>query len=123
MVDTVLFFDRILTYSSAATMAPARMGEKFCSQPPYSNYASRHQRAAKAIIFLLVSQLLFGCAREKPKIESYDSLTQVSQTRVQTAVLRYVECSVRAVLCQRKVVVGPVVPSEPYLSLTKGVAT
>ena len=98
MVDTVLFFDRILAYSSAATMAPARMGEKLCSQTPYSNYTSRHQRAAKAIIFLLVSQLLFGCAREKPKIESYDSLTQVSQTRVQTAVLRYVECSIRAVL-------------------------
>ena len=98
MVAIVLFFDRILTHSSTATMAPAHIGKNFCSQPRDSDYASRHQSAAKAIIFLLVSQLLFGCGREKPKIESYDSLTQASQTRVQTTVLRYVECSVRAVL-------------------------
>ena len=79
-------------------MAPAHIGKNFCSPLPDSDYAFRHQRAAKAIIFLLISQLLFGCAREKPKIESYDSLTQISQTRVQTAVFRYVECSIRAVL-------------------------
>ena len=98
MVAILLFFDRISPHSSTATMAPAHIGKNVCSQPPASDYASRHQRVAKAIIFLLVSQLIFGCTREKPKIESYDSLTQVSQTRVQIAVLRYVECSVRAVL-------------------------
>ena len=98
MVSIVLFFYRILAHSSTTAMAPASNGKNSCSPPPDRNYVPRNQRATKAIIFLLVSQLLFACAGEKPKIESYDSLTQVSQTRVQIAVLRYVECSVQAVL-------------------------
>ena len=98
MAAIVLFFDRILAHSSTGTMAPARIGKNVCSPLPDSDHAFQHQRAAKVIIFLLISQLLFGCAREKPKLESYDSLTQVSQTRVQTTVLRYVKCSIRAIL-------------------------